>query len=93
MKSTFIRLTQITTGTCVIALGMLDTYWPGAITDIKPLYTRTDIATFNEIANTAASVYSKCVKVKRKPVAGWIGTGMFAQCSAQDCVYAALGRV
>ena len=93
VESTFNPLTQITTGTCVIALGMLETYWPGAITDIKPLYTRTDIATFDEIASTAGSVYSKCVKVKGKPVAGWTATGMFAQCSPQDCVYAALSRV
>ena len=91
--STFIPLTRITTGTCVIDIGMLDTYWPGSPAEIRPLYTRTDIATFNEIMNAAKYLYSKCVNAKQEPVAGWTFTGMLAQCSRQDCVYAALNCV
>ncbi|KAM0795955.1 hypothetical protein BDR22DRAFT_976498 [Usnea florida] len=62
-------------GTCVIDIGMLYIYWPGKITEIKPLFTRTDEATFNMIVNAAISVVSKCVESRREPVAGWIATG------------------
>ena len=76
--STFVPLTRITTGTCVIDIGMLYIYWPGKITEIKPLFTRTDEATFNMIVNAAINVVSKCVESRPEPVAGWIATGKSA---------------
>ena len=78
------RLTRITTGTCVIDIGMLYIYWPGAITEIKPVYEHTDIAVFNQIVNAAISVVSMCVESRQPPVAGWTSTGMLAQRSPQD---------
>ena len=86
-------LTRITTGTCVIDIGMLYIYWPGKITEIKPLFTRTDEATFNMIVNAAISVVSKCVESRREPVAGWIATGKSAQYSPQVCFATALNCV
>ena len=87
--STFVQLTSITIGTCVVDIGMLYIYWPGPITEIKPLYEHTDIAVFNQIVNAVISVVSKCVEGRQPPVAGWTSTGMLAQCSPQDCFSAA----
>ena len=87
--STCIPLTRITTGTCVIDIGMLWIYWPGPITEIKPLFEHTDIALFNQIVNAVISVVSNCVEGRQPPVAGWTSTGMLAQCSPQDCFSAA----
>ena len=91
--SMFIPLTRITTGTCVIDIGLLWIYWPGPITEPKPFFEHTDIAVFNQIVNAAISVVSKCVEGRQRPVAGWTSTGILAQCSPHGCVDAALNCV
>ena len=73
------------TGTCVVAIVMLDTFWPGTLPGDTPrVYTRSDIATFNDIYDVALSLSSRCVRRKGEAEAGWSSTGKSACYSLQS---------
>lgn len=79
--SSFLTQAMIT-GTCVVVIAMLRTFFPGTLPGVGPQsYTPSDIASFDQIYGVTRGLLSECVDKKLDAEAGWIFAGRPALCS------------